>query len=80
MNQKPLLKHISCKFKCKFGCRKFNSNQKCNNNKCRCECRNQKQKKQNKKTIDYIWNTGVCSCENGKYFSNIIDISVTTCD
>ena len=37
-------------------------------------------KKQNKKTIDYIWNTGVCSCENGKYFSNIIDISVTTCD
>ena len=37
-------------------------------------------KKQNKKTIDYIWNTGVCSCENGKYFSSIIDISVTTCD
>ena len=54
MNQKPLLKHISCKFKCKFGCRKFNSNQKYNNNKCWYEFRNQKQKKNNKKTIDYI--------------------------
>ena len=37
-------------------------------------------KNNNKKTIDYIWNNGVCSCENGKYFSSIIDISVTTCD
>ena len=37
---KPLTKHISCECKCKFDCRKYHSNQKWNNDKCRCECKN----------------------------------------
>ena len=36
---KTLTKHISCKCKCKFNGRKSNSDQWCNNNKCRCECK-----------------------------------------
>ena len=39
---KTSAKHISCKCKCKFDGRKFNSNQKWNNDKCRCECKNPK--------------------------------------
>ena len=35
-----LIKHISCKCKCKFDGRKSNSNQWWNNDKCRCECKN----------------------------------------
>ena len=35
-----LTKHISCECKCKFEVRKFNSNQKWNNDKCRCDCKN----------------------------------------
>ena len=31
---KTLTKHISCECKCKFGCRKYNSDQKWNNDKC----------------------------------------------
>ena len=31
---KTLIKHISCKYKCKFDARKFNSNQWWNNDKC----------------------------------------------
>ena len=37
---KTLTKHVSCECKCKFDCRKCNSNQKWNNGKCRCECKN----------------------------------------
>ena len=33
---KALTKHISCKRKCKFDDRKYSSNQKWNNDKCRC--------------------------------------------
>ena len=36
---KTLTKHISCKCKCKFDGRKYNSDQSCNNDKCRCECK-----------------------------------------
>ena len=32
-----------CKCKCKFDGRKYNSNQKWNNNKCWCECKNPKE-------------------------------------
>ena len=37
---RTLTKHISCKFECKFGGKKCNSNEKWNNNKCRCESKN----------------------------------------
>ena len=36
-------KHISCESKCKCDDRKFISNQKWNNDKCRCECKNLKE-------------------------------------
>ena len=29
---------------------------------------------------NYIWNPATCSCENGKYLTNIMDNSVITCD
>ena len=40
---KTLAKHISCKCKCKFDCRKCNRNQKLNNDKCQCKCKNLKE-------------------------------------
>ena len=39
---KILAKHTSCQCKCKFDDRKYNLNQKWNNEKCRCECKNVK--------------------------------------
>ena len=36
---KTLIKHISCKCKCKFYVRKYNSNQNWNNDKYRCGCK-----------------------------------------
>ena len=60
-----LAKHISCKYKCNFGGRKCNSNQRWNNDKCWCECKNRKKYNACKKY--YIWNPATCSCENGKY-------------
>ena len=44
---RTLTKHISWKCECKFDDRKYNLNQKWNNDKCRCECKNFKK---NKKT------------------------------
>ena len=35
---KPLIKNIPCEYKCKFDSRKYDSDQKWNNDKCRCEC------------------------------------------
>ena len=72
---KTLTKQISCKCKCKFNERKYNSDQWWNNNKCRCEC--------NKCRVcekDYIWNLYTCSCENGKYLESIMDDSANRCD
>ena len=66
---------ISCECKCKFDGRKYNSNRKWNNDKCRCEC-----KKHHICEKDYIWNPATCSCNNGKYLTNIVDDSVITCD
>ena len=34
---KTLTKHISYEFKCEFDCRKWNSRQKWNNDRCQCE-------------------------------------------
>ena len=39
---KTLAKHISCKCNCKLHCKKYNSNQKLNNDKCLSECKNTK--------------------------------------
>ena len=61
---KAFTKHISCKCKCKFDGRKFNSGQWWNNDKCRCEC-----KKRHVCEKDYISNPATCSCENGEIFS-----------
>ena len=72
---KTLAKHISCKYKCKFGGRKCNSNQKWNNNKCWCECKKHLTCEEN-----YIWNPAACSSKNGKYLASNIDNSVITCD
>ena len=65
---KTLTKYISCECKCKFGGRKYNSNQWWNNDKCRCEC-----KKHYICEKDHIWNPATCSYENGKYLASIID-------
>ena len=65
---KALTKHISCGFKCKFDGRKCNSDQWCNNSKCRCEC-----KKHSVFEKDYAWNPATCKCENGKYLASIMD-------
>ena len=74
---KRLAKHITCECKCKFDDRKYNSNQKWNNNKCRYECKNGKEHHVCKK--DFIWNPAACSCKNGKNLSGIINDSVVKC-
>ena len=71
-------KHISSECKCKLDGRKFNSNQKWNNDKCRCEWRNPKEQHMCEK--HYIWNPATCSCENHKYLATIIGDSVIRCD
>ena len=68
-------KHISCERRCKFDARKYNSNQKWNNDKCWCEC-----KKRHICVKDYIWNPATCNCEIAKYLANIIDDLGITCD
>ena len=76
-NLKTLTKHISCKCKCKFDGRKFNSNHKweiSKNKKCK------KKKKHHIFEKDYIWNPPICSCENSKYLASIIGNSVIMCD
>ena len=72
---KTLTKHISYTCNCKFDGTKCNSNHNWNNNKRWCEC-----KKHNINEKDYMWNPATCSCENGKYLTNIINDSVIMCD
>ena len=59
---------MSCECKCKFSRRKYKSNQKWNNDKCRCEC-----KKHHICEEYYICNPATCSWENGRYLASIID-------
>ena len=73
---KTLTKHISWKCKCKFDSRKWNSNQKRNNDKCRCECKNPKEHHACEKK--FIWDSATCTCEYGKYVGSIIDDSLIT--
>ena len=55
---KKLTKHISWECKCKFDCRKCNSNQKWNKDKCRFECKNG-----NCKYLASIINNSVITCD-----------------
>ena len=73
---KILTKHVSCKCECKFYGRKYDSNQKWNNHKCRCECKNPKE--HNSCEQDYILNPATSSGENGKYVGSITEDSVNT--
>ena len=72
---KILTKVISCNCKCKFDGKKYNSNQKCNNDKCQCECKKHRICKK-----DYTWSLSTCSWENKKKLASITDDSVITCD
>ena len=58
---KLLTKNISCECKCKFDCRKNNSNQKWNGDKYRCACKNLNKQKACEK--GYIWDPITCSCK-----------------
>ena len=71
---KTSTKHISCECKCRFDGRKCNSDQQCNNDKCRCGC-----KKRHVCEKDYVSNPSTCNCENGKYLANIIVDSAIMC-
>ena len=72
---KTLTKHISSECKCRFGERKCNLDQWCNNSKCRCEC-----KKRHVCERDYVWNPATCNYENGKYLAGIVVDSAIICD
>ena len=74
MNWKIQKKHIPCECKHKLDGRKYNSNQKWNNDKCWCECKKFQISEKN-----YIWNLATCSCKNGKYLVNSLDDSVIAC-
>ena len=65
--------HISCECKCKFDGRKYNLNQKWNNNKCWCDCKNPKERQCEK---GYFWNPPKCSRENAKYAKSVGDLVV----
>ena len=78
IKSKALIKHISCKCKCKFDSRKYIQNQKSNIHKYRCTCENPKNHEVCEK--DYIGNPATCSCENVKYLASIFKDSVVTCD
>ena len=68
---KILTKHISCKCKSKFDCKKCNLNQNWSKDKCRCECKNQK---------EYTACENTCSCENAEYLTSTIEDSTIMCD
>ena len=65
---------ISCEYKCRFEGRKCNSDQLCNNDKCRIEFT--KRHVCGKDT----WNPSARSCENRKYLASVKDNSTIMCD
>lgn len=75
---KRLSKHILWKFKCKFDCKKCDSNEKWNNNECQCEYKNPRKYHACEK--NYIWNSSTCTSENGKYSKIIIGDREITLD
>ena len=73
---KTLTEHMSCKCKFKFESKKYNANQKWNNNECWCDCEHVKnicEKESYLELCNMYW-------ENGKYVGSIIDDSVIICD
>ena len=74
---KTRTKHISWECKYKFDCRKFNSNQNWNSDKCLCKSKHPKKHVCEK---DYILNPATCDSKNGKHLAIIIDDSVIRCD
>lgn len=66
---KNIKNHISCKCKCKFDSRKYNSKQKWNNHKCQCECKYLRKYVCEKY---YILNPSICTCKKDKYSGSII--------
>ena len=75
---KTLARCISWKWKCNFDGRKFNLNQKRNNDKCRRDLKNQKEHRMCRKS--YFWNPTACTCKNDKYAGSIIGDSVVICN
>ena len=67
---KPLTKHVAWVCKCKFDCRKCNSNQKWNRDLCQFDCKN-------KKNIVY---PSICACECDNIEIYIWSELVITCD
>ena len=72
---KILTKHRPYECNCKFDGWKCNANQMLNTDKCWCEC-----KKHNISEKILYLESFTCSYKYGKYFSNIMDDSVITCD
>ena len=72
---KRLTKHIPWECKYEINGKKCNSNQWWNNGKWQCEC-----KERHVCGKDYIWDTSTCSCENRKYFTNIMNDPAIMCD
>ena len=68
---KNISKNISWKCKSKFKGRKYNLNQKWNNDRCRCEYKNPR--RHHMCENDYIGNSGTCACDKIKYLESIID-------
>ena len=64
-----------CLCKCKFDGRKYNSNQKCYNDKFWWEC-----KKHHICEKSYTWNPATFSCKNGKYLASNLHNSEITYD
>ena len=58
---KALVKHPSCRCKCKFHSATCNSNQKWNNERCQWDYKNYQTCKES-----CSWNPSTCICENGK--------------
>ena len=73
-DSKILTKHAWNQCKYKFDERKYNSNQKWNNDKWQWKC-----KKHHIYEKHYVWDPATCSCQNGKFLTSIINDSVITC-
>lgn len=75
---KTLRKHISCDRKCKLDRRKYNSNQKCSNDKSRCECKNPVKHRVYQE--HFVWNLSLNDCEINRCFKSFVDDLATTFD
>ena len=72
---KTLTKYISCECKDKFDGKKYNSNQKWNDDKMLVWV--EKSERESCVRKKYVWNLVTCTCENGKYLGTIVGDSVS---